>query len=87
MITARKAARSVRAMLPAWMLAAFAVCMVIPGPFDEAAMAVAVLVLGIAQPVRFRRAASAWRGGKTRRVRGDGLMAGCPMQAVTMMVG
>ena len=60
----RKAARMFRAVLPAWMLAAFTVCLAVPGPFDEAA---AVLLAVVLLAVRFRRAASAWRGGKSHR--------------------
>lgn len=67
MIMARKTCRALSAMLPAWMLAVFAVCLVIPGPFDEMAIIVTALFLGIAQPIRFRRAYSAWRGGKSHR--------------------
>jgi hypothetical protein len=54
-------------MLPGWLLPVFAACLVIPGPLDELALVLAVLVLGACQPVRFHRAASAWRGGKSHR--------------------
>jgi hypothetical protein len=67
MITTRKAARAVRAMMPRWLLVFLGACLVIPGPFDELAALLAVVVVGMVQPVRFRRAASAWRGGKTNR--------------------
>jgi hypothetical protein len=67
MITARKFIRAARAALPVWMLAVFAACLVIPGPFDELAFLVASGVLCAVQPVRARRAASAWRGGKSHR--------------------
>ena len=66
-ITARKTGRAMRAALPAWMMAVFAVCLVIPGPFDELAAVLATAILCIVQPVRARRAASAWRGGKSHR--------------------
>ena len=62
--TPRKTARAFRAVLPAWALAAFTVCLAIPGPFDEIAAILASLVLLV---VRFPRARSAWRGGKTHR--------------------
>jgi hypothetical protein len=70
MIATRRAGRAARAMLPAWLLPVLAACLVIPGPFDELAVLLAVLILGAVQPVRFRRAASAWRGGKSHR-KGD----------------
>jgi hypothetical protein len=64
----RKAGRALRAVLPSWAVGVFTVCLVVPGPFDEIAAALAAAVLVV---VRFRRAASAWRGGKTRRVSGS----------------
>lgn len=67
MITARKGMRALRACMPVWMLAAFAVCLCIPGPFDEAAMVLTAGVMCVVQPVRARRAMSAWRGGKSHR--------------------
>jgi hypothetical protein len=67
MITTRKAGRAMRAAMPVWLAGVFAVCLVIPGPFDELAVIVAAIVLCGAQPVRARRAASAWRGGKSHR--------------------
>ena len=67
MITARKCMRAARAAMPSWLLAVFGACLVIPGPFDELAALLAVLVLVTVQPVRGRRAASAWRGGKSHR--------------------
>lgn len=67
MITVRKTMRALSAMMPSWMLVVFAVCLVIPGPFDEIAMLLTALFLGIVQPIRFRRARSAWRGGKSHR--------------------
>lgn len=68
MIAARKATRAMRAALPAWLLAVFAACLVIPGPFDELAMIVVTGALCALQPVRFARARSAWRGGKSHRL-------------------
>ena len=67
MITVRKASRAVRAMLPAWMLPVLGACLVIPGPWDELAVLLIAAGLCAVQPVRARRAASAWRGGKTDR--------------------
>jgi hypothetical protein len=67
MIFARKCIRALRAMMPAWMLVVFSICLAIPGPFDELAMILAALVLGAIQPIRFKRAVSAWKGGKSHR--------------------
>jgi hypothetical protein len=67
MITTRKAGRAMRAAMPVWLVGVFAVCLVIPGPFDELAVIVAAVVLCAVQPVRARRAASAYRGGKSHR--------------------
>ena len=63
-ITSRRIMRVMRAVMPRWMCTAFAVCLAIPGPFDETAMLLAGVILII---VRFRRARSAWRGGKSHR--------------------
>jgi hypothetical protein len=63
-ITGRRVTRVLRAVMPGWMLAAFAVCLVVPGPFDEIAMILAAAVLVTA---RLGRARSAWRGGKSHR--------------------
>lgn len=69
MITTRKVMRALRAALPAWMLPVLGACLVIPGPWDEAAVLLLAAGLCAIQPVRARRAASAWRGGKTHRTR------------------
>lgn len=69
MITTRKIVRAARAALPTWMLAIFAACMVIPGPFDELAFLTVAVILCAVQPMRVRRAVSAWRGGKSHRAR------------------
>jgi hypothetical protein len=66
-IAARKAGRAMRTALPLWLIAVFTACLVIPGPFDELAMIVVTGALCAVQPVRARRAASAWRGGKSHR--------------------
>ena len=70
LITTRKIGRAMRAALPVWMMAAFAVCLFIPGPLDELAAVLATVILCAIQPVRARRAVSAWRGGKSHRERG-----------------
>jgi hypothetical protein len=69
-ITTRRLMRAARAAMPAWLLAVFGVCLIIPGPFDEMGMLVVLAVLVAVQPVRARRAASAWRGGKSHRAQG-----------------
>jgi hypothetical protein len=55
--------------MPAWMLPLLAVALAVPGPQDEIAVALVAGLLCAVQPVRARRAASAWRGGKTERRR------------------
>jgi hypothetical protein len=62
-----KLSRAMRAACPRWLLPILAVAIAIPGPQDEAFVAVVVLVMFAIQPVRVRRAASAWRGGKVHR--------------------
>lgn len=65
MITARKIARSLIAAMPAWLLLICGVCLVIPLARLAALLLTAALCL--IQPARFRRAASAWKGGKSHR--------------------
>ena len=62
MILTRKISRAIRAAVPGWLVAVFGAALVIPGPFDELALVLAVVVLCAVQPIRARRAASAWRG-------------------------
>jgi hypothetical protein len=66
MITVRKITRSLTAAMPGWLLAISAVCLVIPLVRLAALLVVAVPCL--IQPVRVRRASSAWKGGKSHRV-------------------
>ena len=61
-IITRKIARAIRAALPAWVLPIFAACLAIPGPADEIALLALALVLCAVQPIRARRAVSAWHG-------------------------
>lgn len=63
-LVTRRLGRIIRAVMPPWMLTVFAVCIVIPGPFDELAMIITGVILA---GVRYRRTASAWRGGKSHR--------------------
>lgn len=67
MITLRKVLRAARAATPAWLILVFAACALIPGPLDEVTVLLALVVLCSVQPVRARRAVSAWRGGKSHR--------------------
>jgi len=53
--------------MPRWLVIAFAACLVIPGPFDEIGALLLTGALCAVQPIRARRAASAWRGGKSHR--------------------
>lgn len=73
MITARKITRSLTAVMPGWLLLACGVCLAIPLARLAALLLAAVLCL--VQPARVRRAASAWKGGKSHRVR-DGFIPG-----------
>lgn len=66
-ITARKLVRSLTATMPGWLLLVCTVCLAIPLARLAALLFTAVLCL--AQPARVRRAASAWKGGKSHRVR------------------
>jgi len=72
MITVRRALRAANAVMPKWLAVVFTACLVIPGPFDEIAALVVVVFLCAVQPIRFRRARSAWRGGKSHRASDDG---------------
>jgi hypothetical protein len=64
-ITARKITRSLTAAMPGWLLLMCGVCLAIPLARLAALMLAAVVCL--AQPARVRRAASAWKGGKSHR--------------------
>lgn len=66
-ITARKIARSLTAAMPGWLALLCGVCLAIPLARLAALLFTAVLCL--AQPARVRRAASAWKGGKSHRAR------------------
>ena len=69
MIIARKARRALFAALPAWLAAAVAFCAIVPGWIDDVPPLALAFALCLVQPVRIRRARSAWRGGKTERRR------------------
>jgi hypothetical protein len=75
MITARKVARSLTAAMPAWLLLICGVCLFIPLARLAALLFTATLCL--IQPARVRRAASAWKGGKSHRAC-DGVIPGAP---------
>lgn len=69
MITVRKTTRSLTAVMPRWLIVILGVCLVIP----LARLAALLLAAGLCliQPGRFRRAASAWKGGKSHRAFDD----------------
>lgn len=67
MITVRKIVRSLTATMPGWLLLICGVCLAIPLARLAALLVTAILCL--AQPARVRRAASAWKGGKSHRGR------------------
>jgi hypothetical protein len=64
-ITVRKITRSLTAVMPGWLIAICGVCLVIP----LARLAALVFTVGLCliQPARVRRAARAWKGGKSHR--------------------
>lgn len=66
-ITARKITRSLTAAMPGWLLLICGVCLAIP--LARLAALLLTAVVCITQPGRVRRAASAWKGGKSHRVR------------------
>jgi hypothetical protein len=66
-ITARKIVRSLTAAMPGWLLLICGVCLAIPLARLAALLLTAVVCL--TQPARVRRAASAWKGGKSHRLR------------------
>jgi hypothetical protein len=72
-IVVRKVVRSLMAAMPGWLLVIFGVCLAIP----LARLVVLVLAAAacLVQPGRVRRAASAWKGGKSHR-RCDESLAG-----------
>ena len=65
MITIRKITRSLAAAMPAWLAIVCAVCLAIP----LARLAALAFTAGLCliQPARIRKAASAWKGGKSHR--------------------
>ena len=65
MITVRKITRSLTAVMPGWLVVICGVCLAIP----LARLAALLLTAGLflIQPARVRRAASAWKGGKSHR--------------------
>ena len=66
-ITVRKIVRSLTAAMPGWLLLICGVCLAIPLARLAALLLTAVVCL--TQPARVRRAASAWKGGKSHRLR------------------
>jgi hypothetical protein len=64
-ITFRKLLRSLTAAMPGWLLVICAVCLFVPLARFAALLFTAALCL--IQPARVRRAASAWKAGKSHR--------------------
>jgi hypothetical protein len=64
-ITVRKATRSLTAVMPGWLIVIRGVCLVIPLVRLAALLFTAGLCL--IQPAKVRRAASAWKCGKSHR--------------------
>ena len=69
MITIRKIVRTLTAAMPAWLIIVCGVCLAIP----LVRLAALALTAGLClvQPARVRRAASAWKGGKSHRASDD----------------
>ncbi len=65
MITSRKITRSLFAVMPGWLIVICGVCLVLPLARLAALLFTAGLCL--VQPVKIRRAISAWKGGKSHR--------------------
>ena len=65
MIVVRKVVRSLMAVMPGWLLVVFGVCLAIP--LARLVVLILTAVLCLMQPARIRRAASAWKGGKSHR--------------------
>lgn len=65
MITIHKIIRSLTAVMPGWLIVICGVCLAIP----LARLAALVFTAGLClvQPAKVRRAASAWKGGKSHR--------------------
>ncbi len=71
MIVVRKVVRSLMAVMPGWLLVIFGVCLAIP--LARLVVLVLTAILCLMQPARVRRAASAWKGGKSHRLRDESL--------------
>ena len=65
MIVVRKVVRSLMAVMPGWLLVIFGVCLAIP--LARLVVLVLTAALCLMQTARVRRAASAWKGGKSHR--------------------
>jgi hypothetical protein len=70
-IVIRKVVRSLMAVMPRWLLVIFGVCLAIP--LARLVVLVLTAILCLMQPARVRRAASAWKGGKSHRRRDESL--------------
>jgi hypothetical protein len=80
-IVVRKVVRSLTAAMPGWLLVVFGVCLAIP--LARLVVLLLTAALCLVQPARVRRAASAWKGGKSHRRRDEspaGPLDSCPAQ-------
>ena len=81
MIVVRKVVRSLTAAMPGWLLVVFGVCLAIP--LARLVVLLLTAALCLVQPARVRRAASAWKGGKSHWRRDEspaGPLDSCPAQ-------
>ena len=78
MITIRKITRSLTTVMPGWLIVICGVCLAIPLARLAALLFTAGLCL--VQPAKVRRAASAWKGGKSHRAFDEMLLL-CPARA------
>jgi UPF0716 family protein affecting phage T7 exclusion len=65
LIAIRKIIRSLAAAMPGWLIAICGLCLFFP--LARLAAVLFTVALCLIQPVRVRRAASAWKGGKSHR--------------------
>jgi len=83
-ITVRKITRTLTAVMPGWLIVICGVCLAIPLARLAALLFTAGLCL--VQPAKVRRAASAWKGGKSHRAF-DGILVLPPGSAVRRRTG
>lgn len=77
MITFRRIIRGLTAAMPGWLIAVCGLLLIIPLARLAALLLTAALCL--IQPVRVRRAVSAWKGGKSHRALDGGAAGSHPV--------